>query len=122
MSTRETVQSYFDALQQQAGWEAFLAEGMTFTSHTSPPKQVEGKAAYLEATRRFYSMIASVEVRELLVDGVQACVLTSYQLRPPVGAPFTSDVAEIFTVKANKINGLAIYFDTAPYPKAPPSK
>jgi len=120
MSTQATVRKYFDALQKKSGWEAFLADDMTFTSHTSPLKEAAGKAAYLQATKRFYSTIAAVEVRELLVDGEHACALTHYAIRPPVGAPFTSDVAEIFTVKSGKIAALAIYFDTAPFPKTPP--
>jgi hypothetical protein len=42
---------------------------MVFTSFTSPTKEVKHKQAYLEATKRFYSTIRSVELRQLLVDG-----------------------------------------------------
>ena len=120
MNTRETIRAYFDKLQHKQGWESFLSEDVAFTSFTSPIKTAVGRAAYLEATKRFYSTIDSVEVQELLVDGEHACALTHYAIRPPVGAPFTSDVAEIFTVKSGKIAALAIYFDTAPFPKTPP--
>src|SRR5262249_36592158 len=71
--TRETIQGYFDRLSRKAGWESFLADDMTFTSYTSPVKRVEGKTAYLEATKRFYSTVTRVEVRHLLVDGDRAC-------------------------------------------------
>src|SRR5262249_21272162 len=84
----------------------------------SPNKRVDGKSGYLQATKRFYSMIAGVEVRDLLVDGDRACALTRYDLRPPNGGPaFQSDVAEIFSVKDGKIGALGIYFDSAPFPK-----
>ncbi len=52
-----------------------------------------------------------------MVDGDKACALTRYQLRPPNGNAFTSDVAELFTVKNGKIDSFAIYFDSAPFPK-----
>jgi hypothetical protein len=119
MTTQETVQGYLDGVRQRKGWESYLADGITFTSHTSPVRQVTGKEAYLEATRRFYSTIVSCQVQELLLDGERACALTRYELQPPGRAPFTSDVAELFTVKNGKIDSFAIYFDTAPYPKPP---
>jgi len=117
MNTRETIQGYFNALEASRGWESFLSEDMTFTSFTSPLKQVRGKEAYLEATKRFYSGILSVKVNDVLIDGDRACALTHYELRSPGGDPFTSDVAEIFTVADGTIVSLAIYFDTAPFPK-----
>lgn len=117
MTTEETIQGYFNALKQKAGWESFLSEDMLFTSFTSPNKQVTGKGAYLEATKRFYSMITSFEVRDVVISGEKACALTRYQLQSPTGNTFASDVAEIFTVKKGKINSFAIYFDSSPFPK-----
>ena len=116
--TRKTIQSYFDRLERKNGWEASLADQLQFTSFTSPAKHVSGREAYLQATKRFYSTIAGVRVRDVIVDGDKACVLTHYALRPPNGTPaFESDVAEIFSVKNDKIDSLGIYFDTAPFPK-----
>jgi len=118
MSTTEAVvQGYFKALRQKDGWEAFLANELEFTSFASPNKRLSGKAAYLESTQRFFSMVSSVEVRSLIVDGATACALTRYALQPPRGAAFQSDVAEIFTVRDGKIDSFGIYFDTAPFPK-----
>jgi hypothetical protein len=88
---------------------------MVFTSFVSPIKQVTGKAAYIESTRRFFSMVVSVEVRDLIIEGEKACVLSRYGLRPPKGDAFHCDVAEIFTVKNGMIESLAIYFDTSPF-------
>src|SRR5437762_1308683 len=85
MSTKEIVQRYFEELKQRGRWESFLADDMTFTSFTSPVKEVSGKAAYLESTKRFFSMVKSVEVRDLIIDGAKACALTRYQLQAPSG-------------------------------------
>ena len=50
MTTRDTIQGYFSSLKQKAGWDSFLSDDIRFTSFTSPNKQVNGRAAYLEAT------------------------------------------------------------------------
>ena len=117
MSTKAVLQDYFAALQRKRGWESFLADELAFTSFASPIKRLAGKAAYLESTKRFFAMVSSVELRSLIVDGASACALTRYQLQPPRGAGFQSDVAEIFTVRDGKIDSFSIYFDATPFPK-----
>jgi ketosteroid isomerase-like protein len=116
MSTRNVIETYFNQLKTGKGWESQLADDVTFTSFTSPIKQIAGKQAYIEATKRFYSTIQSFELRTLIVDGAHACALTRYQLKAPAGV-FQSDVAEIYTVRDAKIASFGIYFDTAPFPK-----
>jgi hypothetical protein len=115
MATSDIIERYFDCLSKNTGWEAFLSDGMVFTSYTSPIKQVTGRDTYLESTRGFYSMIGTVQVRDLIVDGDRACAFTHYELRPPSGDTFGSDVAELFTVKNDKIDSFSIYFDSAPF-------
>lgn len=117
MTTRDTVLGYFDGVRRKQGWDVLLAEDVVFTSLTSPNKRLSGKALFLQATQRFYGMIAAVEVRDLIVEGGKACVTTRYKLQPPSGPAFSSDVAEIFAVRDGKIAALDIYFDSAPYPK-----
>ena len=117
MTTGEVVQGYLSALKQKKDWPSFLSEDITFTSFTSPVKQISGRAGFLESTRRFYSMITAVEVKALMVDGDHACALTRYTLKPPAGPVFESHVAEVFGVRDGKITSFDIYFDTAPFPK-----
>jgi ketosteroid isomerase-like protein len=117
MSTRDILERYFEELKQKGSWDTFLPEDLTFTSFTSPVKEVKGKTAYLESTRRFFSMVQSVEVRDLIVEGGKACALTRYQLQAPTGTRFQSDVAELFTIRDGKIAAFAIYFDSSPFPK-----
>ncbi|MDN5941675.1 MAG: nuclear transport factor 2 family protein [Nitrospira sp.] len=117
MTTRDTIQGYFDSLKQKRGWEDFLSDDMTFTSFTSSIKRVSGKGAYLEATKRFYSMIKAMELKGILVDGERACALTRYELQPSGGPAFDCHVAEVFEVRDGKIKSFDIYFDSAPFPK-----
>jgi len=117
MVTREVIQGYFDNLQSKQGWDVYLADEMQFTSYTSPIKRVMGRDDYLEATKRFYSMIKTLEIRDMVVDGEKACVLTRYELQSPGGPAFESHVAEVFEVRGDKIRSFAIYFDSAAFPK-----
>jgi ketosteroid isomerase-like protein len=117
MPTRDIIESYFEELNRSGNWQRFLADDLTFTSFTSPVKEVKGKTGYLESTRRFFSMVRSVEVRDLIVEGAKACALTRYQLQAPTGTRFQSDVAELFTIRDGKIAAFAIYFDSSPFPK-----
>ena len=116
-TTKAVVQDYFKALRERRGWESFLADDLAFTSFANPIKRLSGKDAYLESTKRFFSMVSSVEVRSLIVEGGSACALTRYALQPPKGPSFQSDVAEIFTVRDGKIDSFGIYFDATPFPK-----
>ena len=117
MTTKATIEAYFAGLKQKKGWDSFLGDNMVFTSFTSPVKQVTGKVAYLEATKRFYGGIVTFEVRDLLFDGDKACALTRYQLQRPGSPAFESNVAEVFQVRDGKIVSFDIYFDSAPFPK-----
>lgn len=117
MSTRDAMHDYFSSLKQRKGWESFLSDDMTFTSFVSPIRRISGKAAFLEGTKHFYSMIATMEVKDLIVEGDKACALTHYELQPAGAHPFTSDVAEVFAVRNGKINSFDIYFDSSLFPK-----
>ena len=82
--------------------DAFLTEAM----------RTQMKAAAREALCGGYLQLAFLEV-----DGEKACALTHYELQPPGGNAFSSDVAEIFTVRNGKIDSFDIYFDSTPFPK-----
>jgi ketosteroid isomerase-like protein len=118
MNTRATIERYYEKLRNKSEWESLFADHVTFTSFTSPNRRINDRSAFLEGTKRFYSMIVSFELRELIIDGDKACGLTRYELQAPNGGSrFSSDVAEIFAVRDGQITNFAIYFDTAPYPK-----
>lgn len=116
MPTKETIESYFAALQAHDGWEVYLAEEVAFTNYAAPVKRVVGREAFVDSTRGFYGMIETVDVRDLIVDGNMACAVTHYELQSPTGDSFISDVAEVFTVEDEKISVFSIFFDSAPFP------
>lgn len=117
MTTKHTIEGYFEDLKQRKDWQSFLADDMVFTRFASPIKQIVGKGAFLESTKRFYGGILTFDLRDIMTDGDKACALTRYQLQLPDAPAFQSDVAEIFRVRNGKITSFDIYFDTAPFPK-----
>lgn len=121
MNTRQTIEAYLEGVAKGSGWQAVLADDLEFTSYQSPVASITEKAAFLEGTKRFYSMIRKIEVRDLIVEGDRGCALTRYELQGPDGCAFSSDVAETFTVRGGKIVAFGIYFDTAPYPARKPA-
>ena len=115
MTTRGTVEAYFAALSDGGGWQEFLSESMTFVNHAGRGREATGRDAYVESTRRFFSMVRGVELQGIIVEGNRACATTRYRIQPPAGEPFPCDVAEILTVKEGFIDSLEIYFDSAPF-------
>ncbi|HKE85410.1 MAG TPA: nuclear transport factor 2 family protein [Vicinamibacterales bacterium] len=118
MTTREIVEGYFDALQKKKSWDASLSDDVVFTSFTTPMRRISGRAAVVESTKGFYSMIRAVDVKDLIVEATRAVALTRYELQPPSGPPFACDVAEVFGIRDGAIVSFDIYFDSAPFPKA----
>jgi ketosteroid isomerase-like protein len=117
MTTKDTIKQYLSSLQRKDGWQNYFADDVAFTSFVTPVKQLSGRTAFLEGTKGFYGMIVSLEVQTLLVDGDRACATTRYQLQPPGGPGFTSNVAEVFAVSGGRIRSLEIYFDSAAFPR-----
>lgn len=111
MTTKQTVEKYFAAIPH-GGWEAFIADDFTFVN-SSFENLAQGRAAYVKAAGRFFRGTTSVEIRRMIAENDQVCVLARYGLRSPKGKTGICDVAEILTVKGDKINSSAIFFDTA---------
>lgn len=116
MTTKETIETYFEAVRSGDEWADYLADEVVFTNHAVPVSEVSGREACVQETKGFYGMIESVEVNSLIVDEDAACALTTYLLQPPGGDSFTSDVAEFFTVNDDRIKTFDIYFDSAAFP------
>ena len=117
MTTRDTIRAYFDSLKEKRDWEAFLSDDLVFTSFGTPFKHVTGRGEFRESTKRFYAMIKTLVIKDIIVDGERACALIRYELQPPGGPILESHVAEVFEVRADKIKTFDIYFDSAPFPK-----
>jgi ketosteroid isomerase-like protein len=73
--------------------------------------------ATAQVVREYWEAFLADDLAFTSVDGAKACALTRYELQPPGGRPFQSEVAEVIVVREGRIASLDIYFDSAPYPK-----
>jgi len=112
MTTKETIQKYFAALNEKKDWELYIADSIVFTS---PGGKTESKEAYVKATNGFLRFVKLVKISKLIVEGYNASVIAHYRLQGPNGITSESKIAEIFEVKNNKIKSSAVFFDTAAF-------
>jgi ketosteroid isomerase-like protein len=99
--------------QKKKDWESVSADDFRFIggdmTKTTP---VVSKAAYIEVIKRFSQMRTSMRVKEMIVDGDNACVIGNYDYVFPNGKSINGDVAEVWKAKDGKLASLTIFFDT----------
>lgn len=110
MKTSELIGKYFAAIHK-GGWEEYIAEDFVFVN-SNLDNVARGKTAYVEGAGRFFRATTSVEIRQMIIEGENACVLARYQLRSPKDNTGVGDVAEILSVKDGKLTSSTIFFDT----------
>lgn|SRR5260221_9301410 len=112
MTTKETIETYYNGLNQKKGWESVIADNMVFNG---PKTKTKGKDAYVQATIGFLQVVQAVQINNLIIDGERACAIAHYGLLSPKGNTSNCDIAEVFSVKNGKIESSAIFFDTAAF-------
>jgi ketosteroid isomerase-like protein len=112
MTTKETVQRYYDGVARKDGWQSVISENMAFAQ---PGASTKGKDAYVEVTARFLQKVRGTKVKELIIDGDKAYALVDYEVVSPKGDMRWFNVAEILSVRDEKIASSTILFDTAAF-------
>ncbi len=112
MTTKDTVQRYYDGVTRKDGWQSVISDSMSFAQ---PGASTKGKDAYVEVTARFLQKVKSSKVKELVIDGDKAYALVDYEVVSPRGDTRWFYVAEILSVKDDKIGSSTILFDTAAF-------
>jgi ketosteroid isomerase-like protein len=112
MSTKETVQKYYDGVVSKGDWQSIISDNMSFVS---PVGNTKGKPAYVEATTRFLGIVTNAMVKELIIEGDKTCALVDYSIVSPTGEKGNCVVAEILSTKDDKIDSSTIFFDTAAF-------
>ncbi len=112
MTTKETVQRYYDGVAQREGWQSVISDSMAFAS---PNQNTKGKDAYVQGTARFLQNVRGSKVKELIIEGEKAYALVDYEMVSPRGETRSFPVAEILSVKDEKINSSTILFDTTAF-------
>jgi ketosteroid isomerase-like protein len=112
MTTKETVQRYYDGVARKDGWQSVISQTMTFAQ---PGANRNGKDAYVEVTARFLQNVKNSKLKELIIEGDKAYALVDYEVVSPKGNTRWFNVAEILSVKDEKIASSTILFDTAAF-------
>jgi ketosteroid isomerase-like protein len=111
MTVREIVQHFYDGLAHKSdAWQDNLSEGVEFAD-ASRRLHAEGRDAFIQSFTGFLRALEKVRVKQLIVEGPDACAVVSYDYISPGGARLHQDDAEVWRVVDDKIAGLTIYFD-----------
>jgi ketosteroid isomerase-like protein len=117
-STKQLLDTYYQGFAQKQGWEPVIADDFKFTggdmTKTAP---TVGKAAYIEVIKRFSRAFKAMRVKEMIIEGENACVIGNYDFIFPNGVSINGDVTEIWKVKNGKLDSLTIFFDTLTFDK-----
>lgn len=111
-TTKDIVLEYFNAFDKNNGWENLVSDEIKISS---PSGTLKGKEAFITMTSQFKQLVKSAKVKSIIVEGVNASTLTTYELALPTNDMMNLDVAETISVKGQKIDSFEIYFDTAKF-------
>jgi len=112
-SMQQLLETYYKGFAEKSNWDSVIADDFQYTggdmTKTAP---LIGKQAYIEVIKRFSQVFTDMRVKELILQGDNACVIGNYDLRFPNGQEINGNVAELWTAKNGKLQSLTIYFDT----------
>ena len=110
---KELLQTYYKGFAEKANWESVIADDFRYIGGDMTINEpLIGKQAYIEVIKRFSQVFTAMNVKEMIVQGDNACVIGNYDFRFPSGQEINGNVAELWTAKNGKLQSLTIYFDT----------
>ena len=112
-TTKQLLEIYYKGFAEKANWESVIADDFQYTGgDMTKTEPLVGKQAYIEVIKRFSQVFTTMRVKNMIIDGDNACVIGNYDLRFPNGQEQNGNVSEIWTAKNGKLQSLTIYFDT----------
>ncbi len=111
MDAKEIIKSFYNGLAQKNDeWQKNLAENVAF-SDASGKLHAEGRDAFIRSFTPFLRGIDNVRMKQLIVEGGDACAVVGYDYISPKGTRWHQDDAEVWKIVDGKIAALTIYFD-----------
>jgi ketosteroid isomerase-like protein len=100
-------------LPKKSGWDSVISDDFKFIGgDMTKSTPIVGKQAYIEIIKRFSLLFTNMRVKEMIIDGNNACVIGNYDYVFPENKKVNGNVAEIWRVKKGKLDSLTIFFDT----------
>lgn len=112
MSSKETVQAYFNAFGQKQGWENYVSDNITFEG---PMPTVQGKEQWVGMTEQFIMGVTSSSLDSTICENNKVALTATYNMTLPTGDFHSLRTIEVYTVQNEKINHILISFDTASF-------
>lgn len=110
---KELLDIYYKGFAEKANWDSVIADDFQFIGGDLTKKEpLVGRQAYIEVIKRFSQVFSAMRVKEMIIQGDNACVIGNYDFKFPNGQEINGNVAEIWTAKNGKLQSLTIYFDT----------
>ncbi len=111
MTVKEVLQSFYDSLAKKNNdWQKDLSENVEF-SDASKRLHAEGKEAFIQSFNGFLRAVEKVQLKQLIIEGNNACAVVSYDYISPNGNKLHQDDAEVWKITDGKVDTLTIYFD-----------
>ncbi len=113
MTAKEILDFYYKGFARKANWESVIADDFQYIGgDMTNPNPIIGKQAYIEIIKRFSRVFETMTVKEMIIQGNNACVIGNYNFQFPNGQKINGNVSELWTIKNEKLQSLRIYFDT----------
>ena len=109
-TTKEITTEFYQAMLKNQGWKDFLADQATYLGPLA--SLVEGKESVVDITEQFLKNKHTGEVKSIISEGSDACVLTHYQIGHPDVALLEVDACEIIKIEDGKVLSMEVYFDS----------
>lgn len=110
---KKLLEIYYNGFAEKENWESVIAEDFQYVGGDMTKKEpLIGKQAYIEVIKRFSQIFVAMHVKEMIIEGDNACIIGNYDFKFPNGQEMNGNVAEIWTAKNDKLQSLTIYFDT----------
>ena len=95
-------------------WMELLAEDVSLIG---PLAQVEGKSAFIEINKPFFSLIQDSKLFQAAKSGDYIITQISTDVMTPSGKVLSLQVSEWYEIKDGLIQSLRVYFDTDEFRK-----
>jgi hypothetical protein len=121
VSTRELLEIYYTGFAQKQGWESVISDDFKYIGgEMTKAAPAIGKDAYIKVINRFSRMFQTMRVKQMIIEGENACVIGNYDFKFPNGVSINGDVSEIWKAKNGKLDSLSIFFDSLTFDKNAP--
>ncbi len=114
-ATQDTIDRFYRSfIDKNDDWKELWADDAVFRD-ASDTLHAEGKPAAIQSFTPFLKGVASLEVRQRIVQGANACYVVGYTYVNPKGENMHQEDAEVWEVRNGKLAKLTIYLDLTEY-------